>query len=500
MRTFKGLNIVDAVDPGVRIGKMFIDGQWVAGSGSQWLEILSPATGERVGYIPLGTRADAARAVASANANRHRIARMSVWERSRLCMKIADCIDARREELARLLTLEQGKPYFAEALGEVTGAAIAFRNAAEQVKWLESSSFPVEDPNKRAISILQPKGVFSVITPWNFPMALPSIYYLGPGLASGNALVWAPAPTTSFCAIALVECLLEAGVPEGVVQLVLGEGTEVGDELVVHPQVQGIAFTGSSATGLTIARRGAGKSLLLELGGNGPTIVLDDAEIADAARRIAAGSFANAGQICTATERVLVHASVYDEMLERLVGEVGKVKLGPAFDEGVTMAALNNEENAAKVDAHLTEAAALGARILTGGGRAEGLPTRLYYQPSVIADVPPQSQLHIDETFGPVVPVLRFADDEELFRLAAMSTMGLSAALFTRDVSRAFRYAEAIRCGIVNVNEMSAYWEMHIPAGGASGSTSGHGRTGGRHTLQEMSDLKTITFNVGSPL
>ncbi len=474
---------------------MFIGGAWEQGTGKEWLRVVSPGTGEDIGWLPLGSRSDAHRAIASAKANAHKLASMSVWQRAALCQAIAAEIERRGDELARLLCLEQGKP-ITEAQGEVAGAAVAFRNAGEQIKWLESASFPVEDPAKRAISILQPKGVFGVITPWNFPIALPSIYYLGPGIATGNAMVWTPAPTTSLCAMLLVECMSAAGVPEGTLHLVTGEGPVVGDVLVTSPDTQGIAFTGSSETGKVIAMRSTGKAQLLELGGNGPTVVLDDADLDRAAACIVKGALSNAGQICTATERVLVAAGVHDALVERIVAAVEKVRPQTSTDPASRLGALNNEENARKVDTHLAEAVALGAKILTGGHRAEGLPTKLYYEPTVIVDVPEGCALHCDETFGPVIPILRFGSDEELYALAAKSPMGLSAALFTRDVSRAFRHAERIRCGIVNVNEASNYWETHIPAGGAAGSASGTGRTGGRHTLLEMSDLKTITFHV----
>lgn len=497
MHMFKGLQVGGAPPSGATRGRMHIDGRWEEGTGRQWLRIVSPSTGEDLGWLPMGTRADAARAIASARSNAHRLAALSVWQRSALCMAVADRIDARAGDMAPLLCLEQGKT-LTEAHGEVAGAAQAFRNAGEQIKWLETAYFPVEDGAKRAFSMLQPKGVFGVITPWNFPIALPAIYYLGPGIATGNAMVWTPAPTTSLCAALLMECMIEAGVPEGAVQMVTGEGPVVGDALVTSPDVDGIAFTGSSSVGATIAGRAHGKSLLLELGGNGPTVVLASADLDRAARCIAAGALANAGQVCTATERVLVHASLRDDLAERVAAAMSKTRPQKATDPDAALGALNNEDNAAKVDAHIAEAVAGGARIVLGGGRADGLPTRLYYEPTVLTDVPPQSDLHVDETFGPVVPILAFDTDEDLFALAAMSPMGLSAALFVGDVGAAFRYAERLRCGIVNINEASNYWEMHIPAGGAAGTASGHGRTGGRHTLMAMSDLKTITMHVGA--
>jgi succinate-semialdehyde dehydrogenase/glutarate-semialdehyde dehydrogenase len=475
---------------------MYIGGNWTENTGQELLEVISPATGQAIGYVPLGAREDARKAIAAANGAKHQFGRMPVWERAKLCFAIAEVIDRRSEDLARILTLEQGKPFHIEAVGEVKSTATAFRAAGEQIKWLECASFPVEDPNKRAFNILQPKGVFAVITPWNFPLGCPSIYYLAPGIATGNTMVWVPAPTTSISAVKLVECLEEAGVPPGVLNLVTGEGPVVGDEIVANPGTDAIAFTGSSETGRAIAKRGAGKPLLLELGGNGPTIVLDDADIDEAAVRIARGCYTNAGQICTATERILVQERVHDRFVERLVGESEKVRLGDPFDESTTMGPLNNEPTAEKMDAHLQDALARGAEIAYGGSRAEAFPTRLYYRPTVVTKVAKESLLNIDETFGPVAPVLSFSTDDDALELAEMSPYGLSGAIFTQNIKRALTLAERLRVGIVNINEMSAYWEMHIPAGGAAGKTSGIGRTGGKHTLLEMSDLKTITIDI----
>jgi acyl-CoA reductase-like NAD-dependent aldehyde dehydrogenase len=495
LRRLKGLRILD--DPGdVAVGRMRIGGIWSEGRFGQFLEIVSPATGAVVGAVPLGTQDDAHRAVTAAVAAKPLIASLSVWERSRLCLRVADAIEARSEALARLLTLEQGKPFHAEAKGEIAGAVDAFRNSAEQIKWLETSAFPLKDGNKRAFSFLQPKGVFAVVTPWNFPAAQPCIYYLAPGLATGNAMVWVPAPTTSLIASALMECFVEAEVPDGVINLVMGEGPVVGDAVVTHPGVDAIAFTGSSETGAIIASRAAGKPLMLELGGNGPTLVLADADVAMAARRVAAGCFANAGQICTSTERVLVHASIYDRFAEGVVEVARAVRMGHPFDPATTMGPLNNEPTAAKMDEHLDDARGRQATIAFGGQRMTKMPTRLHYQPTVVTELTADSLLNVQETFGPVAPLLRFRDEDEAWDIINRSRFGLSAAVFTNSIKAAFRWTEALRVGIVNVNEMSPFWETHIPAGGAAGTASGIGRTGGRHTMLEMSDLKTMTIDM----
>lgn len=492
----RGMPIVSETESGARVGLNRIGAEWVPGSSGSFLKIDSPSTGEHLGYLALSTRVDVGRAVAAAEAARETMRKMGVFARAGLCMKIADAIDRRADELARLLCLEQGKPFHTEAKKEIDGAALGFRNAAEQMKWLETAAFPLADANKRAFSFLQPKGVFAIITPWNFPAALPCLYYLGPAVATGNTVVWVPAPTTSLIATALMECMIEAGLPDGAVNLVLGDGAEVGDEAVVHPGTHAIGFTGSSATGAAIARRGAGKPLLLEMGGNGPTIVLADADIEMAAAQIGAGCFANAGQICTATERVLVHKSVQDRFVEGLLKAAGKVRMGDPFDPATTMGPVNNAQALDKMLEHMADAETRKATVLTGGKIAAGLPTNLYFEPTVVTGLTRESLLNREESFGPVAPVLTFDTDEEALALAASSPYGLSAAVFTNSIKRAFFYTESLRVGIVNVNEMSCYWEPHIPAGGAAGTNSGLGRTGGRHTLLEMCDLKTMTVDI----
>lgn len=495
-RSLKGLPIVTDLPSGLRLGQNRIGADWRLGASGEFLAIRSPCTGEWLGHIALSSPADVDAAVAAARAAQPRFGKLSVFDRAKLCTRIADVIDARAEDLARLLCLEQGKPFHAEAKGEVAGAALGFRNAAEQIKWLETASFPLMDGNKRAFSFLQPKGTFAVVTPWNFPLALPSIYYLGPGLATGNAMVWVPAPTTSLVAAALMDCMIEAGLPDSVINLVLGDGAVVGDAAVTHPGTDAVAFTGSPATGFAIARRAAGKPLLLELGGNGPTIVMEDADIDMAAARIGAGCFANAGQICTASERILVHASVQDRLIEGLMKAAAAVRLGDPFDPATTMGPLNNAAGVEKVEEHLADARSRDASVLCGGRIAQGFATDLHYEPTVVTGLTADSLLNTEESFGPVAPVLAFHDGADALRLAATSRYGLSAAVFTSTVRNAFAMAEALKVGIVNVNEMSCYWEPHIPAGGAAGTHSGIGRTGGRHTLLEMSDLKTVTLDV----
>lgn len=461
---------------------------------AELLEVLSPVTGQVVARVPRGTREDVGRAVRAAREAQPGFEARGPFERAKLCHAVADALLRRREALAHHLALEQGKPYHAEALGEIDCAARMFRMAAEDVVRLEGACPPSEDPAKRIFVHRRPRGVYGVITPWNFPFAIPS-EYLSAGIAAGNAIVWVPAATTSGCAAKLLECLREAGVPAGVVELVCGEGAEVGDELAGHPDVDAIGFTGSSAVGLQVARRAAGKPQLLELGGNAPTLVFEDADLRQAAERAGRGAFWNAGQICDSTERVLVHRSLHDAFVAELVKIAGEFTLGDPLRASTLLGPVHNAAVARRLDRHLEDALAKGARVRAGGGAAAGFPTGLYYPATVVEGVRPGMLYNLEETFGPVAPVLAFDTEEEAIEIADASPTGLVASVFTRDPRRARRVGERLRAGIVNVNEGSAYWQLHTPFGGASGKRSGVGRLGGRHTLLEMTELRTLVVD-----
>ncbi len=455
----------------------------------------NPATGETLGLLPRSSRETAGRAVAAAKAAAAGWAARPVWERAAMCIAIGSAIDERRSRIARTLSEEQGKP-LAEATGEVAKAADGFRLAAELVRQMRGETIPTEDAGKFVMTIRQPRGVYAVITPWNFPVNIP-VEYLAPGLATGNAIVWVPAPTTSVVAVSLMQAIEAAGLPPGVLNLVIGEGAAVGDEIVVHPDTHGIGFTGSAATGRRIAERGAGKPMLLELGGNGPVIVYDDADIDRAAAAAAGGAFFNAGQVCAATGRVLVHQRVAEPFVDKVVEHARAVVLGDPLHQGTTMGPLNNPKVAAKIAEHVEDAVARGARLHVGGRKRPDLGSDLYFEPTVLSGVTREMKINREETFGPVVPVLSFRDDAEALDLALDSEYGLSVGVFSRDTSRALRVAEAIPAGIVNINGPSTYWELHLPFGGGSGTRSGVGRLGGKLTLEAMTELKMISLHRG---
>ncbi|HEX2045628.1 MAG TPA: aldehyde dehydrogenase family protein [Gaiellaceae bacterium] len=477
--------------------RMYVGGAWVESESGARSEATSPATGEAIGSVPEGTRADVRRAISAASDAWPAWSALSAFERSRACERVAEAVLAHRDELARTLTLDQGKPLRAEAYDEVDELAEYWRMAAADARRVEGSMPPSVDARKRVLVYRVPRGVVGVITPWNWPYTMPA-EIVAPALAAGNAVVWAPAPSTAVCAVKLAECVADAELPPGVFNLVTGPGPVVGDEVAANPGTHAIGFIGSIATGRRVAERAAGKALLLELGGNGPLVVLEDADLDAAVEATLTASFLCAGQSCTAGERFLVHEAVHDEFLDRLAGATAReVRLGDPFADDTTMGPLNNEPVAEKVDRHLADALERGAALVAGGRRAEGFPTRLYYEPTILDGVGDEMEVAREETFGPVVPVTTIAGDEEALAVANGSPYGLLAAVFTRDLARGLRFAEGVRAGWVNVNASSNYWESHLPFGGRAGSSSGIGRVGGRFPLETFTEPKTVVVDVG---
>ena len=477
------------------VRKMFIDGKWVESESGQHFDADSPATGEVIAQVPKGTRADAGRAVEAAHRAKREMAKLKGFERAKRLHRIADAIEQRSDAIARLLTLDQGKPLKAEAMGEVSEAVEYFRIAAEDLKRLEGRVLPSASPTKLVLARHYPRGVYGVITPWNWPLTM-AAELIAPALAAGNTVVWTPATSTSVISVALMECMAEGDFPAGAINLVTGPGAEVGDEVAGHPLVDGVGFVGSTETGASVARRAAGKHVMLELGGNGPQVVFADADIGKAVEGAIVGCYLCAGQSCTAGERILVEEPVRDEFVARLADAARALRLGDPFDDDTTLGPLNNEGVANKMDQHIADALNHGAKLVLGGERAKGFPTRLYYHATILDGVEPDMRVSREETFGPIAPIIKFRDEKQALALANDSQYGLLGAVYTKDLSRALRFADELETGWVNVNESTNYWEAHLPFGGRAGKKSGIGRVGGRFALEQMTDLKTIVIEI----
>jgi succinate-semialdehyde dehydrogenase/glutarate-semialdehyde dehydrogenase len=472
--------------------ELYIAGEWTEGTGDEVHELVSPATGEHIATVPIASQADVDRAVAAARAAQDEYRHWSAFERADLCTRIAGAVASNVAEIARIQTLEQGKPYHAESLGDIEEANQYFLNAAEDVKRLTGDVIPTSDRNKRMFTFRRPVGVWAAITPWNFPVTIP-LEYIGPGLAAGNAVIVKPPEFTSWALLELAKAFDEAGVPKGLVSIIPG-GAAIGEMLVTHDGIDGIGFTGSSATGKRIISQMGVKRSIMEMSGNGPTIVAEDANLPAAAELAVFGAYYNAGQVCCATERVITVESVHDEFVELAMKASDVVRLGDPFDEATTMGPLNNEPTAAKMDRHIADARDRGAVVLRGGGRAPGFATDLYYDFTLIDRVPEEALVSREESFGPVLPVLMAQDDADAVAIANRTRLGLQAAVFTSSLKKAFWYADRIRSGTVVVNDSTDFWETFQPFGGAAGTDTGWGRG----TLAEFTDLQTVVLDLGN--
>ncbi len=474
---------------------MFVDGAWTGSLSGETFTADSPATGEVIGEVPQGTRDDARLAIGAANRASDGWARTTAFARAAALHRVADVVEKRRDELARTLTLDQGKPLRSEAYDEVEELVQYWRNAAEDGKRLEGRLPNSISPGKRVLLVRRPRGVIGVITPWNWPYTMPA-ELIAPALASGNTVVWTPASTTAVAAIALAECVAEADLPPGVFNLVTGPGSVVGDEIARNPGTHGVGFIGSTETGQKVAEAAAGKAAILELGGNGPIVVLDDADLDLAAEATVTACFLCAGQSCTAGERLLVHRDVREEFVAKLARIVTeRVVLGDPFADGTTLGPLNNAGVAEKMDEHVADALERGAQVVSGGARAGGYPTDLYWPATILDGVPPESLVAQEETFGPVAPVVAIDSLEQAIELTNASPFGLLSAIFTRDLAKGLRFADSVRTGWVNVNESSNYWETHLPFGGRSGTASGIGRVGGTAPMESFTELQTVVLS-----
>ncbi len=478
------------------ITRLFVGGEWQDAEAGSTLEATSPATGESLGHVAQAGAEDAGRAVAAAKAAFPAWAAATAFERADALRRVAAEAERRRDDLARACTLDQGKP-IAESYDEVDELVAMLRGSAEDGLRLEGSIPPSMTPGAHVLLMRRPKGPVAVVTPWNWPYTMPA-EIVAPALAVGNTVVWTPAPSTSVCSGLLAECFAEADLPPGVFNFVPGEGPVAGDAIVSHPDTVAVGFIGSTATGRKIAQRAAGKTLLLEMGGNGPLVVLEDADVGAAADAAITACFLCAGQSCTAGERLLVHEAVRKDFVAALAERALKQsQLGDPLLDSTQMGPLNNEPVAAKMDAHVQDAVMRGAAVVAGGERAGGFPTDLYWPATILDGVPADAHAATEETFGPIAPIVAVASLEDAIEQTNASPYGLMAAIFTNDLRKGLRFAGEVRTGLVNINETTNYWENHLPFGGRAGSDSGSGRVGGRHSLELLTELQTVVIGAG---
>ncbi|QUD90292.1 NAD-dependent succinate-semialdehyde dehydrogenase [Phenylobacterium montanum] len=466
-----------------------VDGRWV--TGEDWLEVDDPASGRIIGRVP-NFGAEAARcAIEAARAAQPAWAATPAAERARVLRRLANLIEERVEELAALLTLEQGKP-LAEARAEVRSAAAFFEWFAEEGRRAYGDIIPSPSRDRRLLVIKQAIGVVAAITPWNFPISMPA-RKVAPALAAGCAIVLKPAVQTPFSALALGALAQEAGLPAGLFSVVTGDPQAIGLELTTHPAVAKVSFTGSTATGAKIFTQSAGgiKRLGLELGGNAPFIVFADADLDAAVAGALESKFRNAGQTCVCANRFYVEAPVYDAFVERLATAAAALKAGPGQEADSRIGPLIDERAVAKVERLVAGAVEQGASLVVGGARDAAGPR--FFQPTVLCDVSRDMAVVQEEIFGPVAPVLRFHTEAEAVALANDSPVGLAAYIYSRDVSRIWRVAEALETGMVGANTGLISTEA-APFGGVK--ASGLGREGSRYGLEDYLEIKYLCLAV----
>lgn len=467
------------------VERAFIDGAFV---GEPEIEVRNPATGELVGRVPNLGADEATRAIDAAEAAFKPWAGILPKERSAILRRWFDLIIANKEELARIMTREQGKP-LAEARGEIDYAASFVEFYAEEAKRVSGDTLPTHRKDARIIVLRQPAGVVAAITPWNFPAAMIT-RKAAPALAVGCTFVCKPATETPLTALALAKLAHEAGIPKGVFSIVTGEDAPaIGKVFTSHPAVRVVSFTGSTEVGkILMAQAAKGvKRVALELGGNAPFIVFDDADLDAAVEGAMVSKYRNMGQTCVCANRIYVQSKVYDAFVEKLVAAVGKLKVGDGLDDGVTQGPLITPDAIEKVERHLADATSKGARVLAGGKRHALGGT--FFEPTVVADVTQEMAVAREETFGPVAPVFRFETEEEAVANANATEFGLATYFYARDVGRIFRVAEALEYGMVGINSGLISTEL-APFGGVK--ESGHGREGSQRGVDEFVDVKYL--------
>ncbi|MFC5583599.1 NAD-dependent succinate-semialdehyde dehydrogenase [Nitratireductor kimnyeongensis] len=465
----------------------FIDGAWVEADSGQTIDVVNPASGQTIGTVPKAGTAETRRAIQAAEAAFHSWKKTSADHRAKLLRKLHDAIMDNQDALAELLVMEQGKS-FAEAKGEVGMSAAYILWYAEEGRRVYGDVVPSPWADRRILVTKEPVGVIGAITPWNFPSSMLA-RKLGPALASGCTAVAKPASQTPYSGLAWGVLCEEAGFPKGVVNIVTGAASEIGDELCQNPLVRKITFTGSTEVGKTLIEKTAGtvKKVSMELGGNAPFLVFDDADIDRAVEGAIAAKYRNSGQTCVCTNRFFVQAGIYDTFVEKLSAAAVKLKVGSGLEEGTQQGPLIDEKAVEKVEELIADATGKGGKLAAGGARHALGGT--FFQPTVISNATPDMRFMKEEIFGPVAPVFRFETEEEAVNLANDTVFGLACYFYTGDLGRAFRVMEGLKYGLVGVNE-GIITTVEAPFGGLK--ESGLGKEGGHQGIEDYLDTKYV--------
>jgi succinate-semialdehyde dehydrogenase/glutarate-semialdehyde dehydrogenase len=463
----------------------YVAGEWIQALNGATIPVDDPATGEVIGSVPRAGRAETRTAIDAAAAAFPEWRARTGKERAAILRRWFELVLANQDDLARLMTLEQGKP-LVESRGEVAYGASFLEWFGEEAKRTYGDTIPTHARDKRILVVKEPIGVVGCITPWNFPVAMIT-RKVGPAIAAGCTTVVKPASQTPFSALALAALAERAGVPKGVLNVVTGSATEIGGELTSNPTVRKISFTGSTEVGKVLMAQCAStiKKVSLELGGNAPFIVFDDADLDAAVEGAIASKYRNTGQTCVCANRLLVQAPVYDEFARRLAAAVERLKTGSGLDAGVTQGPLIDMAAVEKVESHIRDAVSKGASILAGGHREQGR----FFEPTILTGVTPQMAVAREETFGPVAPLFRFDTESDAIALANATEFGLAAYFYGRDIGRVWRVAEALEYGIVGINTGIISTEL-APFGGVK--ESGIGREGSKYGMDDFLEIKYL--------
>ncbi len=474
-------------DPKLFRQQCFIDGAWVDADSAETIDVTNPATGEKIGTVPKAGTAETRRAIEAANAAWPAWRARTAKERSAILRKWFNLMMENQEDLGILMTAEQGKP-LAEAKGEVGYAASFIEWFAEEGKRIYGDTIPQHGSDKRIVVIKEPVGVVAAITPWNFPAAMIT-RKAGPALAAGCPIVIKPATETPFSAFAMAELADRAGVPKGIINVITGKSGEIGGEMTSNPIVRKLTFTGSTEVGKILLEQCAGtvKKVSMELGGNAPFIVFDDADLDAAVQGAMASKYRNTGQTCVCANRIYVQEGIYDEFLSRFSQAISAMKVGDGLKGETQQGPLINMSAVEKVEEHLKDAVDQGARVVIGGKRHDLGGT--FFEPTLVADVTQKMKVAKEETFGPLAPVFKFKSDEEVVQWANDTEFGLAAYFYSRDIGRIWKTAEQLEYGIVGINEGIISTEV-APFGGMK--ESGMGREGSKYGIEDYVETKYL--------